>query len=164
MKSLARRASGVKVCLDVLVGEESTWCWTLTSWWRLDGSRHAPLAWASGCETADLNPDLSTWHQQMPILLTWLFCTSHSEAQSHQCRWISSWVSRSHLGSPKNVATVLSRWSDTRTVGWSHVCRVELTWVRASQTHCRTLMSIWCHMFCLHDASAHLKSTRTSTS
>ena len=54
------------------------------------------------------------------------------------------------------------RWSDARTVGWSHMCRVELTWVRASQMHCRTLMSIRCHMFCLHDASTHLKSTRTS--
>ena len=33
-------------------------------------------------------------------------------------------------------------WSDTRTVGWSHVCRIELTWVHASQIHCRTRMSL----------------------
>ena len=48
--------------------------------------------------------------------------------------------------------------------GWSHKCRVELTWVRVSQIYWRTLVLLKCHMFCLHDASAHLKSTRTSAS
>ena len=42
------------------------------------------------------------------------------------------------------------------------MCRLELTWVRVSQIYYRTRMSPWCHMFCLHDASTHLKSTRTS--
>ena len=55
----------------------------------------------------------------------------------------------------------MRKWSDARAVGWSHECRVELAWVCVAQICWRTLVSLWCHMFCLHDASAHLKSART---
>ena len=48
---------------------------------------------------------------------------------------------------------------DARTVACSQTSRRQVTWVRMDH---RTLMSQRCHVFCLHAASTHLKSTRTS--
>ena len=81
----------------------------------------------------------------------------------HKCQkccqtWLFKWV----FGFWTNFPSKLDDhgWSDTRTVACSQTSRRQVTRVR--MVH-RTLMSQRCHVFCLCAASAHLKSTRTST-
>ena len=96
------------------------------------------------------------------------------KGQGWTCSWIeiveSNWLLQLfHQMGPDPVpephrhsirCTGCRQWNDTRTVAWSQTSRCQVTWVR--MVH-RTLMSLRCHVFCLHAASAHLKSTRTST-
>ena len=66
-----------------------------------------------------------------------------------------------HCGELWVFCTFLGRsWNDARTVACSQTSWRQVTRVR--MVH-RTLMSQQCHVFCLHVASAHLKSARTST-
>ena len=83
--------------------------------------------------------------------------------QTMSSMWGSLKTARRCVNTSWVAMSTAVRWSDARTVGHNQRCRVELTWVRMSQICWRTPVSLWCHMIFLHDASAHLKSTRTST-